>query len=317
MNHRYTLQPYRTIRSRFTCPQCGQPKKFKRYIDTQTGAYLADHAGRCDRADKCGYHYTPKQYFADNPGITVAAYQPAKPQPVLPHSTLPPGLMQKSCGYYHQNYFAHFLGWLYGDAVTQRLISEYHIGTSKHWYGACIFWQVDARQKVRTGKIMLYNAQTGKRVKQPFNHIAWVHNILGDTDYQLKQCLFGEHLLPRYPHKTVALVESEKTAVIAAGFMPEYLWLAAGSLEGLNPAKCKVLKGRNVILFPDMDGFFKWQDKARELNDRIPAAIFQISDFMQRNVLQHQRQPGMDIADMYINEHFRQVEMEREWGLRE
>ena len=29
--------------------------------------YISDNVGVCNRIDKCGYHYTPKQYFTDNP----------------------------------------------------------------------------------------------------------------------------------------------------------------------------------------------------------------------------------------------------------
>ena len=37
------------------------------YIDTENNnQYLSDNVGKCNRLDKCGYHYTPKQYFADN-----------------------------------------------------------------------------------------------------------------------------------------------------------------------------------------------------------------------------------------------------------
>ena len=39
---------------------------FTRYIDTETNQYIADDVGKCNRLDKCGYHYTPKQYFSDN-----------------------------------------------------------------------------------------------------------------------------------------------------------------------------------------------------------------------------------------------------------
>ena len=50
----------------------------------------------------------------------------------------------------------------------------------------------------------------------------------------MTQCLFGEHLLTRYPERIVALVEAEKTAVIGAGFIPEYVWLATGGRSGVN-----------------------------------------------------------------------------------
>ena len=29
--------------------------------------YISDNVGICNRIDKCGYHYTPKQYYTDNP----------------------------------------------------------------------------------------------------------------------------------------------------------------------------------------------------------------------------------------------------------
>ena len=42
---------------------------------------------------------------------------------------------------------------------------------------------------------MLYDPTTGKRVKEPFNHISWVHKVIKQPEFELKQCLFGEHLL--------------------------------------------------------------------------------------------------------------------------
>ena len=40
---------------------------FTRYIDTYNNIYISDIVGKCNRLDKCGYHYTPHQYFTDNP----------------------------------------------------------------------------------------------------------------------------------------------------------------------------------------------------------------------------------------------------------
>src|SRR2546423_1332965 len=65
MSYRYTLEKYKGKRTRHTCPNCGVRKEFTRYLDTQTGDYLAKHVGRCNREVNCGYHYTPKQYFSD------------------------------------------------------------------------------------------------------------------------------------------------------------------------------------------------------------------------------------------------------------
>ena len=65
---RYQLEKYRGRGSRYVCPQCGRKYTFTRYIDTHNNnEYVNDKVGKCNRLDKCGYHYTPKQYFEDNP----------------------------------------------------------------------------------------------------------------------------------------------------------------------------------------------------------------------------------------------------------
>jgi hypothetical protein len=65
--HRFILETYTGPRSRGTCTRCGAAHEFSRYVDTENGnAYLDDRVGKCNRTNNCGYHYTPKQYFADN-----------------------------------------------------------------------------------------------------------------------------------------------------------------------------------------------------------------------------------------------------------
>ncbi len=71
----------------------------------------------------------------------------------------------------------------------------------------------------------------------------------------MKQCLFGEHLLADSSSsaKTVAIVESEKTALVATLFIPDFIWLATGGMhECFNSEAMQVLQGREVILFPDI-----------------------------------------------------------------
>ena len=66
--HRYQLERYRGRGTRYTCPQCGRKYTFTRYIDTyNNNEYISENVGKCNRLDKCGYHYTPREYFADNP----------------------------------------------------------------------------------------------------------------------------------------------------------------------------------------------------------------------------------------------------------
>jgi hypothetical protein len=216
--HRYILEPYNGMNTRYHCPQCKQRNKtLSQYIDTETGEHVSPSVGRCNRESKCGYHYTPKQYFQDS-GISIDTAQPKayKPKAVVPPqkpaSLIPVEVFKASLKGHETNHFVKFLIDLFGVEVSTEVISRYFIASSKIWDGATVFWQIDQHGKVRTGKIMLYSPATGKRVKEPFNHINWAHKALKQPEFELKQCLFGEHLLIDKT-KPVAIVESEKTAV--------------------------------------------------------------------------------------------------------
>ena len=67
--YRYQLEKYRGRGSRYVCPQCGRKYTFTKYIDTNNNTYVNDNVGKCNPLDKCGYHYTPRQYFEDNPWL--------------------------------------------------------------------------------------------------------------------------------------------------------------------------------------------------------------------------------------------------------
>ncbi|QEM02377.1 hypothetical protein DIU31_002140 [Mucilaginibacter rubeus] len=319
---KYQLQPYQGMQSRYSCPVCNHHKCFVRYIDIQTGQHLAPHVGRCGREDKCGYHLTPRNYFATLPGYKPyqpkrSRYMPGKSpaQPAVnparsprpePKYIINPYWVSATLYNYQDNNFVQYLIKRLGRDITQAAIKRYHIGTHNHWPGACVFWQYDTEGDVRTGKIMLYNKETGKRVKVPFNHITWAHTLAikeaatagDDTTFILQQCLFGEHLLSANPAMPVAIVESEKTAIIASALIPDFIWLASGSLQGLNPAKCGVLKGRRVMLFPDVNAYDKWKLKARELHTALPNTAFSVSAVLEDIATDEDRQNGIDIGDV-------------------
>ena len=48
---------------------CRQPYGFDKQTNNDNNIYINDNVGKCNRLDKCGYHYTPKQYFTDNPWL--------------------------------------------------------------------------------------------------------------------------------------------------------------------------------------------------------------------------------------------------------
>jgi hypothetical protein len=150
---------------------------------------------------------------------------------------------------------------------------------------------------------MLYSPTTGKRVKNLELPVYWVHKALKQPEFELKQCLFGEHLLID-KCKPVAIVESEKTAIISSIYLPQFIWLAFGGI-GFNIDKCSILKGRTVTLFPDLSkpkegqptAFEKWSRKAKELSH---LAIFTVSDLLERKATEAERKQGLDLADYLI-----------------
>jgi hypothetical protein len=297
--YRYILEPYRGLNTRHPCPGC-KHREFTRYINTETGQHVNAKVGRCNRQDSCGYHYTPKQYFRDNNISFDETHMPkdnCQPKVVTPQrkavSFIPVEVFKYSLVNHKSNYFIKFLLDLFGVEVTQQLIARYFIGTSNYWEGATVFWQIDIKGRIRTGKIMLYHATTGKRIKEPHSYITWMHTTLIQPEYALKQCLFGEHLL-RDNNNPVALVESEKTAIIASVYMPNIIWLAVGSLNNLNAEKCAVLTGRNIILYPDLGAFYKWSQKAKALSN---LATFAVSNLLEQTATEAERQQGLDLAD--------------------
>lgn len=298
--YKYIFQAY-SSNSKQTCPACGKPKVFTRYIDVETNEILAPNVGRCDRLDKCGHHYSPKQYFAEN-GYTQHTLPKANYKSMatkqIPPTYINPAIVESSFKHYQSNHFVSYLNTLFGVEITNTLLNTYPIGTSKYWAGATVFWQVDAQGNVHTGKIMLYNPVTGKRVKEPHNCITWVHSVLKQPDFNLKQCLFGEHLITTWPDKPIAIVESEKTAIISSVFMPSYNWLATGGVQNLNKAMFNPLQGKKIVLFPDVNQYHKWKQKATGII--LPRTQILVSDFLEKRATHTMREQGSDLADVLI-----------------
>ena len=228
-------------------------------------------------------------------------------QPSLPPAVcyIPTNYVEKSQSV-HSNFF-RFLSTLltayYGSKareVLTRLLEECRLGATRD--GAVIFWQIDRNDKVRTGKVMQYNPEDGHRIKGELTSaVNWIHSILKKQqvlpeEWQLSQCLFGEHLLKSNPDKVVVLVESEKSAVIGSAIFPGYVWLAAGGKSQMREEKLRALTGRTVLLFPDADGYAEWKQRAGSMT--FCRAI--VSDIIERNVTPKQRADHIDIADWII-----------------
>lgn len=305
-NYRFKLERYKGVCSRHRCPACERPRCFARYIDTEGKVEFPDHVGRCDHEQRCGYHFTPKDYFAECPEAKTGLFSDDEVRrsmktspPPSPPSFIDRVIMKQTLRDYQQNKLCLFLARQLGEAEALQLMQRYHVGSSKHWSGATVFWQIDREGHVRTGKVMLYNAETGKRVKEPFNHITWVHSLLKLPKYNLSQCFFGEHLLSQDTSKPIALVESEKTALIASYYLPQYLWLATGGKNGcFRKENLAPLQHRKVILFPDLGATAYWEEKLQMMQSLgIEVRLF---DYLERHACPAEQEAGYDIADYLL-----------------
>lgn len=188
--HRFILEPYKGVSTRHTYLNCHRKRCFSKYIDTEKQIQFPDYVGRCDHEQKCGYHFTPRDYFERNPSEkeklsedNFRSYTPIKETESKSTSYIDLDIVSQSLQRYPDNKLFQFLSAQFGETETLKLMKKYKVGTSKHWDGATVFWQMDYQNRIRTGKIMLYNPETGKRIKEPYNHVTWVHSVLHKDGY--------------------------------------------------------------------------------------------------------------------------------------
>ena len=148
---------------------------------------------------------------------------------------------------------------------------------------------------------MAYGAD-GHRVKRSeCDAVDWLHARLmrqqgkAASDYHLRQCLFGEHLLPKRPDTIVCVVEGEKSAVIASLVFPQYVWVATGGKYGLSAGMCKPLAGRDVLVYADADAVGEWREKIQSLSF---CRSIRLSDWAKDEPESSKR----DIADLIMEE---------------
>jgi hypothetical protein len=316
---------------KFNCPQCRQ-KRFVRTVDNETGEYLPDHVGRCDRESHCGYEYTWKQWLRESNGESKKSFIDSKvieqPKPV---EYLPFTYMERSLQRYEQNNLYLFLVSLFGHEATKTLCKKYFIGTTAHWKGGTVYWQVDHDRRVRQCKLMLYNPELGKRIKagatiEQYNRSTGNYEtittdrpcskvygqyISDSTRYlNLEQCFFGQHLLAEHPYTNVCVAESEKTALIASVYYPQYIWLATGGASGCKWREYsiyKVLENRSVTFFPDY-GFFnkktgktchqEWCERVGRIAEVLLCKI-RVSDLLEKS-LAHLERVDQELADLLL-----------------
>ena len=236
-----------------------------------------------------GYCHSCTKWF-DNKSKEIVRQENPIVKPIDYH---PSNLVEKSFKN-ENNRFLKFLKSKFDSKKVDEVSSMYKVGSSKHWEGATVFWQIDNLDRPRYGKIMLYNEETGKRVQEPFPHFTNIHTVLKLKEFNHKQCLFGLHLLPSNK-KPIAIVESEKTAIIMSLVDESYLWLAVGGKGNFKYEVLEPLTGKEVFAFPDV-GEALWNEISNRLND-IGFNIT-VSDALENKEFPK----GYDLADVVLQQ---------------
>lgn len=185
-----------------------------------------------------------------------------KEEPTFTHNPL---LVSEAGRNFDNNNFISYLISKFDKEKVKVAILRYLIGTSKTWKGATVFWQIDDKNNVRNGKIMLYGPETGKRSKNHFNTVRSLLNLREDG-HKLRQCLFGLHLLNETNNRTIGVVESEKTAIIMSLVFEGYTWMATGGKGNFNYNMLNDIKAFKIVAFPDMDAIDEWKETALKLS---------------------------------------------------
>lgn len=324
------------------CPECGK-KRFVRYIDTKTGEYLPEQYGRCDRSDNCGYHLNPyldgyakmvwerEQKVTEVTEVTVPKqkyfYTKPKPEPEQEPVFFDFDTFKQTLSNYDKNVFIQNLLFrvqfpFEADEII-RVIQLYRLGTVANGYraGANTFPFIDENGNVRAIQVKQFDEANHTTGTDFLHSIIEKHHTRNNKplpvwlEKYIQQekritCLFGNHLLSKYPNNPVALVEAPKTAVYGTLYfgLPEtpesLIWLAVYNKSSFSFDKLKALKGRFVYVFPDLskDGntFLEWETKAKGYEARLPGTRFIFSDLLEQLAPEADKTRGNDLADFLI-----------------
>lgn len=345
-SYRYTLQKGS---KKHICPSC-EKKKFVRYVDLETKEYLPNKYGRCDRESNCSYHCNPytdgyakenliqpeivnkvtkvngqkQKYFLRSPGPTSvpnALY--------FDFETFKATLQTER---YDKNVFIQNLltrvKYPFEINDITKAIELYRLGTVTTGYrsGATTFPFIDIQGKVRTIQVKQFDDDNHTKGTDFLHSIIekhykannqalpeWLEKYIRQDKYV--SCLFGEHILQKYPGNPIALVEAPKTAIYGAlycGFPDNpdnFIWLAVYNKSSFSFDKLKVLQGRSVYVFPDLSKdsltYKEWEFKAKEYEIKLPGTRFKFSDWLERLAKDQNKNDGSDIADYLITKDWR------------
>ena len=188
-------------------------------------------------------------------------------------------------------------GWL-TDNQMRHAAERYRLGKSRQ--GKTIYWMIDECGICHDGHV-------GDN---------WISNILKHRYPEAAQyirpthTLFGLHIISqfdnlRFDHyqPSVAIVESERTAVILSEFYPHVIWLATVYPANFTVDQLEPLQGCEVTLFPRtdpvMDNYVAWLEIADQAR-RLYHLGITVSSLLEDHATEAQKSQEIDLLDFFM-----------------
>jgi len=257
------------------CP-CGKSNKDSKFVPFE---------GYSDK----GYCHSCNQTFFPEDDTPVKPDMGHKYSQKIVQKYIDTKVLAVTMGGYKENNFVKWLTNLIGVDDCKKVINRFCVGTSKS--GGTVFWTIDQGLNVCQPKVFYY---------KPDGHRDKDKNPLVPKGYTRDSgfipCLFGLHQLnPKYgDKKPIALVESEKTAILGFHAFPKFNWLATGG-STLSYEKAQPLKGYKVIVIPDSD------TPGREGAERTQKRLSELGIAANICDLFPNKDNGFDLADYLVD----------------
>lgn len=157
-----------------------------------------------------------------------------------------------------------YLRQTFTDEELLEVIDRYRLGCLHKDRIVYPFFDIEGRLRIM--RTVRYDDE-GKRTK---NGISSAHGFLKETGvinarWKERPCVFGEHLLAEYPDCPVAIVSSEKLAIVCALLVPSCIWLATGGDTHIKEVGLikEHLNGRTVYMLPSKGQYKHWCEETK------------------------------------------------------
>ncbi len=313
-------------KKKFNCPYCESKNTWRKYINVDTGEYCPEEYGICDHGKSCGAHYKPpyNKNTNQNTKENKSVSNTQKIKTYIPHEVCKSTIsnFMNSCfakSLINTNFFS--------SGIIEKTLTAYAIGNFKgsgQYQNATTIPYVDERGNIHAIQCKTFDGDLHTKKS------SWVHSLfaynkeIGFKKYswlkaylenETKQsCLFGAHLLKKYPNNPISLVESPKTAIICTLIygLPKgendhntSIWLATGSKGNLTLNRSKCLENKRVRVFPDLaennQTYRDWKKRISNISNKLNIEYEFDQSIYEISTLEEQKK-GLDIADFLLRD---------------